>query len=40
MKTQIAFLLVAFIVHGLSAAEISLFDGKTFNGWEGDTNKT
>jgi hypothetical protein len=40
MKTQAVFLLVAFIVHELSAAEISLFDGKTFNGWEGDTNKT
>ena len=45
MKRQLASLLaVALITLPLLAAEkgkvISLFDGKTFKGWEGDTNKT
>jgi hypothetical protein len=37
-------LLSAFVVLSLGAADkpktVSLFDGKTFKGWEGDTNKT
>src|ERR1051325_9053733 len=41
MKTSIASLAFALILPTLATAEkISLFDGKTFAGWEGDTNKT
>jgi hypothetical protein len=44
MKTPIALLLIAFSLETLAAADggkvVSLFDGKTFAGWEGDTNKT
>ena len=37
MKTIITSLLAALSRTVLGAAEISLFDGKTFTGWEGDT---
>jgi hypothetical protein len=45
---RVILLLAAFIVHtafdnALAADKgkvVSIFDGKTFNGWEGDTNKT
>ena len=40
MKPTIAFLLVAFPFVALHAAEIRLSDGRTYKGWEGDTNKT
>jgi hypothetical protein len=40
MKTTLASLLAAGCATVLSAAEVSLFDGRTFRGWEGDTNKT
>jgi hypothetical protein len=44
MKTPLALLLIAFSLGTLVAADagkvVSLFDGKTFAGWEGDTNKT
>ena len=42
MKTIIHFLLLTLLLAlPLGAAEkISLFDGKTFTGWEGETNKT
>ncbi|HUR46012.1 MAG TPA: DUF1080 domain-containing protein [Candidatus Saccharimonadales bacterium] len=41
MKTSIASLILALVLPSLATAErISLFDGKTFAGWEGDTNKT
>ena len=40
MKCTFLPLFAAFSVSGLGAAERSLFDGKTFGGWEGDTNKT
>jgi len=40
MNKSIALLLVVFSVANLHAAEIKLSDGKTYNGWVGDTNKT
>jgi hypothetical protein len=45
MKTLLTTLLIGLAALSLSAAEkagkaAALFDGKTFNGWEGDTNKT
>jgi hypothetical protein len=41
LLTAIAFLWAAFLPHLSSAAEsIRLFDGQTFAGWVGDTNKT
>jgi hypothetical protein len=40
MKSTLASLLAAGCATVLSAAEVSLFDGRTFRGWEGDTNKT
>ena len=40
MKCTFLPLFAALSVSGLGAAEISLFDGTTFRGWEGDTNKT
>ena len=41
MKTLIASLALALTLPTLAQAEkISLFDGETFAGWEGDTNKT
>lgn len=33
-------LLIASVMAGAAAAEVPLFDGKTFDGWEGDTAKT
>jgi len=40
MKRSFLPLLLVLSVGGLGAADVSLFDGKSFNGWEGDTNKT
>jgi hypothetical protein len=44
MKTLIEFLAMALTLGTVRAAEggktVSLFDGKTFAGWNGDTNKT
>jgi hypothetical protein len=41
MKTWIFALGLALLVPTIACAEkVSLFDGKTFAGWEGDTNKT
>src|SRR5882762_5469450 len=43
MKKRIALLLLVLALGSLGTAEagaISLSDGKTFDGWEGDTNKT
>src|SRR6266853_242649 len=41
MKTSLAFLpFLALLVSFASAAPVPLFDGKTFDGWEGDTAKT
>jgi hypothetical protein len=40
MKTALASLVAAGCATVLSAAEVSLFDGRTFRGWEGDTNET
>jgi len=41
MKTITASLALALILPALAHADkISLFDGKSFSGWEGDTNKT
>src|SRR5580765_7128029 len=40
MKTSYLPLALLLSAGGLGAAEVSLFDGKTFAGWEGDTNKT
>ena len=43
MKTKITSLLLVplfLILAGLHAAEIPLMDGRTFRGWEGDTNQT
>ena len=41
MKISIASLALALILPALAHSEkISLFDGKSFSGWEGDTNKT
>src|SRR5262245_29987817 len=41
---KIGLLIIAFALHSAIAADtgktISLFDGKTFKGWEGDTTKT
>ena len=36
----IAVALLVSIASSLGAETKSLFDGKTFEGWEGDTNKT
>lgn len=33
-------LLLAVLSLSLQAGEVSIFDGKSFKGWEGDTNKT
>ena len=40
MKTLFAALLLALPIVLSAGEKISLFDGKTFQGWEGDTNKT
>jgi len=40
MKTLYLSIFLALSAGALGAAEISLFDGKTFAGWDGDTNKT
>jgi len=45
MKTRIAFFIATLLLSGsLFAADkgkaVSLFDGKTFKGWDGETNKT
>jgi hypothetical protein len=40
MKKTFAVLLSFGVVMSSFAAEVKLFDGKTFAGWEGDTNKT
>jgi len=40
MKSLQLPLLLVLSAGALGAAEVSLFDGKTFTGWEGDTNKT
>lgn len=40
MKTRSLILAVLFASQLAQADSISLFDGKTFTGWEGDTNKT
>ena len=42
MKTIFASVLLALLVPAAFAQgkEVRLFDGKTFKGWEGDTNKT
>jgi len=42
MKTAIAGIIFALTLNCLPAAAgaVPLFDGKTFSGWEGDTNKT
>jgi len=42
MKSAFIIVIFAFILNCLSVAggPVPLFDGKTFSGWEGDTNKT
>lgn len=40
MKTRIAPLLILASAFTLNAAELQLSDGRTFNNWVGDTNKT
>ena len=40
MKASYLPLFLLLSASGLGAAEVPLFDGKTFNGWDGDTNKT
>jgi len=35
-----SFLLIAGSLHAAVGAQVSLFDGKTFQGWVGDTNNT
>ena len=40
MKKQIVPLLLLASAFTLNAAELKLSDGRTFNGWVGDTNKT
>jgi hypothetical protein len=40
MKSIHLSLLLALSTGTLGAAEVALFDGKTFTGWDGDTNKT
>jgi hypothetical protein len=40
MKPSFLTLFLALSAGGLGAAEVPLFDGKTFHGWDGDTNKT
>jgi hypothetical protein len=44
MKIRIALFFVVLSLGTLGAADggkvVSLFDGKTFAGWDGDTNKT
>ena len=40
MKWLLVSLLLPFSILRGAAAPVSLFDGKTFQGWEGDTNKT
>ena len=40
MKLIWTFLLIAGSLNAAVGAEVSLFDGKTFQGWVGDTNGT
>jgi len=40
MNKSITSLMISLSAVSLCAAEIQLTDGKTFQGWEGDTNKT
>jgi hypothetical protein len=44
MKKSLAVLFLTLAVNAAKAADtagaVPIFDGKTFNGWEGDTNKT
>ena len=40
MKPSFLSLFLILSADGIGAAEVPLFDGKTFNGWDGDTNKT
>ena len=44
MKKILAVFIFALAIYSVNAADkgkvVSLFDGKTFKGWEGDTNKT
>lgn len=40
MKPLVAALLFATALHGFAGQPVSIFDGKTFEGWAGDTNKT
>ena len=44
MKTLLVLVACAFCAQSVSAADkkgpVKIFDGKTFKGWEGDTNKT
>ena len=40
MKNRIIPLLLVASTFTLNAAELNLTDGRTFNGWVGDTNKT
>jgi hypothetical protein len=40
MKPSFLVLSLALSASALRGAEVSLFDGRTFTGWEGDTNKT
>jgi hypothetical protein len=40
MKWLLASLLLPLSILGVAAAPVPLSDGKTFHGWEGDTNKT
>ena len=40
MKNHIASLLLLASALTLNAVELRLSDGRTFNGWAGDTNKT
>src|SRR2546425_11596454 len=40
MKTCLAYLAAFALLAAACAAPVPLFDGKTFNGWEGDTAKT
>src|ERR1041385_7976465 len=40
MKTAIAFALATSLISSFAAAFMPLYDGKTFNGWIGDTKKT
>lgn len=40
MKKLLMLVCAAVLSLSIRAGEVSIFDGKTFKGWEGDTNKT